>query len=86
MQEPTNKVILNSTDIDINYAAFQNKNGDIISSKDIILNQVEETATIFFHENLLIGKNGHLHFKFQGKINDKLKGLYRSKYVGCDVF
>lgn len=82
MKESTNNVILNSVNIDINYAAFQNENGDTLSSKEIIFNPEEEKVTIFFQENLIVGKNGYLHFKFEGKIGDNLKGLYRSKHVG----
>lgn len=51
-------------------------------STEIVMNPAEETVKIIFPESLSIGKIGYLHFEFQGEINDKLKGLYRSKYTG----
>ncbi|XP_033222097.1 puromycin-sensitive aminopeptidase-like isoform X2 [Belonocnema kinseyi] len=81
----TNEVTLNSVDINIKHVTFHNANGNIISSTEIVMNPTEETAKILFPETLPIGKIGYLHLEFQGEINDKLKGLYRSKYTGTDA-
>ena len=42
-----------------------------------------ETATLNFKEKLHIG-DALLNLKFTGILNDKMKGFYRSKYVGPD--
>ena len=86
VKKSTNVVILNSLDIDIKNVTFHTAEGSSIPSKDISLNVEEETATIQFDQKLPVGRTGYLHFLFQGEINDKMKGLYRSKYTGYGVF
>lgn len=41
-----------------------------------------QTVTICFGRDLPVG-DVQLHIKFEGCINDKLAGLYRSKYTVC---
>lgn len=84
VKKSTDAVTLNSVDIDISEATFNTPDGIVVHSKDISFNTEEETVTILFSEKLPVGLSGHLHLKFQGEINDKMKGLYRSKYTGTD--
>jgi hypothetical protein len=72
---------LNSCDIDIKSVIYNNDIGKSIQSKEIKLDTENETMTVTFLQNLPIGKFGVLHIVFQSEINDKLKGLYRSKYT-----
>ncbi|CAD6215605.1 GSCOCG00000417001-RA-CDS [Cotesia congregata] len=82
VKEPTDKIILNSLDIDINSVTFKNDKGTSINAEKIDLLPADETAVLTFPEKLPVGKDGSLNFDFVGQINDKMKGLYRSKYHG----
>ena len=82
MKVSTDVVTLNSLDIDIKNVAFHTFDGNVVPSKDISLNAAQETVTISFTEKLPVGRTGYLKFVFQGEINDKMKGLYRSKDTG----
>ncbi|XP_031826671.1 puromycin-sensitive aminopeptidase isoform X2 [Nomia melanderi] len=82
VKKSTDIVILNSLDIDIKNVSFHGEDGLIISTKKIDISVSEETATFVFNEKLPLGKSGHLSLQFSGEINDKMKGLYRSKYTG----
>ncbi|XP_011496000.1 PREDICTED: puromycin-sensitive aminopeptidase [Ceratosolen solmsi marchali] len=82
--ESTDSVILNSCDIDIKSVIYNNDIDKCIKSKDIKLDAENETVTITFLQKLPVGKIGFLCIEFQSEINDKLKGLYRSKYISSD--
>lgn len=43
----------------------------------------QETVTLYFDTPLAVG-TAQLFFKFNGELNDKLKGFYRSKYTSPD--
>lgn len=82
MNESTDTIVLNSLDIDIKNVTFKNDTGNAIVAEKIDVSVADETATLTFPEKLPVSKNGTLHFNFVGEINDKMKGLYRSKYQG----
>ncbi|XP_001599897.2 puromycin-sensitive aminopeptidase isoform X2 [Nasonia vitripennis] len=82
--ESTNTVSLNSCDINIKSAVYNDGTGKTIQAKDIATNAENETASIIFPEQLPLGKSGFIRMEFKGEINDKLKGLYRSKYTSPD--
>lgn len=82
VESSTNTIILNSLEIDIKSATFNGNDGNIIAAKNIELSASEETAVLVFPEALPFGKSGYLNINFVGEINDKMKGLYRSKYTG----
>ena len=54
-----------------------------MKTSDINYNKEEETVTISFPSPLPLG-NGQLSIDFTGELNDKMKGFYRSKYIGTD--
>ncbi|XP_043483664.1 puromycin-sensitive aminopeptidase-like [Leptopilina heterotoma] len=81
----TNVVTLNSADLEFQSINFHTHEDLLISSKNISINNEEETVTIEFDEKLPPGRSGYIRLIFQGKINDNMKGLYRSKYTGLDV-
>lgn len=82
MKEATDKIVLNSLDIDISSVTFKNDKGTSLKAAKIDLLPEDETAVLTFPEKLPVGKTGCLNFDFVGQINDKMKGLYRSKYHG----
>lgn len=79
--ESTNTVTLNSCDITIKSAVYDDGTGKTIQAKDITTDAENETASIVFPEQLPLGKSGFIRMEYKGEINDKLKGLYRSKYT-----
>ncbi|XP_008559136.1 puromycin-sensitive aminopeptidase isoform X1 [Microplitis demolitor] len=82
VKEATDKIVLNSLDIDISSVTFKNDKGTSLKAAKIDLLPEDETAVLTFPEKLPVGKTGCLNFDFVGQINDKMKGLYRSKYHG----
>ncbi|XP_033221726.1 puromycin-sensitive aminopeptidase-like [Belonocnema kinseyi] len=85
VKESTNKILLTAADLKIRNVAFHNINGTVVASGEISFDATEEKVTIMFPEKIPAGKSGHLHFEFQGEINDKMRGLYRSKYTGFNA-
>uniref|UniRef100_H2Z0A6 Aminopeptidase n=1 Tax=Ciona savignyi TaxID=51511 RepID=H2Z0A6_CIOSA len=77
----TSSVTLNSVDIKIASATFTPDGGATVSSSDISYQVENEKAIIQFPNELATGA-GVLEMKFTGELNNKMKGFYRSKYVG----
>lgn len=87
MKKSTDTIVLNSLDINIKTVFFNDNNGKIIPTKHIDISSSEETATLVFSEKLPVGRSGYLSLEFIGEINDKMKGFYRSKYIGyCNFY
>nr|XP_003702012.1 PREDICTED: puromycin-sensitive aminopeptidase [Megachile rotundata] len=84
VKQSTDTIVLNSLDIDIKTAAFNANDGKVIPTSKIELCATEETATLVFDEKLPSGKSGYISLEFVGEINDKMKGFYRSKYIGTN--
>ncbi|XP_051165800.1 puromycin-sensitive aminopeptidase [Leptopilina boulardi] len=84
VKNSTNVVVLNSVDIEFKSINFHTLEGKLISSKNISVDNEEETVTIEFMEKLAPGRSGYLGIKYQGIIKDNMKGLYRSKYTGIN--
>lgn len=80
MNESTDKIILNSLDLDIKSVKYTSSAGDTIKSLDCSISTEDETLTLSFGEPIPVGE-GSLEFNFIGELNDKMKGFYRSKYV-----
>lgn len=79
----TNEIVLNCLDLELTHVKLLYKNGGsetTINPKEVRLSTAEETATIVFDKPLEEGE-ATLYCEFTGEINDKMKGLYRSKYV-----
>ncbi|RWS02375.1 Puromycin-sensitive aminopeptidase-like protein [Dinothrombium tinctorium] len=80
VNEATNEVILNAYDLTINSAAFKSEDGKVQNAEKFDVNAETEMATIKFASPLNIGA-GQLILDFDGNLNDKMKGFYRSKYT-----
>lgn len=74
----TKEIILHAAELDVERAMFIRK-GLALVPKNICLDPETETLTMKFGENLPAGE-AEISLAFRGVINDKLSGLYRSKY------
>ncbi|KAJ9600825.1 hypothetical protein L9F63_001037, partial [Diploptera punctata] len=83
VKQTTDKIVLNSLDLNIKSVSFTSSNGNIIKPTDSKISVEDETLTLTFGEPIPPGK-GVLEFHFTGELNDKMKGFYRSKYVSPD--
>ncbi|RWS12695.1 Puromycin-sensitive aminopeptidase-like protein [Dinothrombium tinctorium] len=79
VQKATNKVLLNAIDLNITRASFSDDSGNVIEAEHVNSCDKTEIVTITFPSNLKPGK-AQLSIQFYGSINNKLRGLYRSKY------
>uniref|UniRef100_A0A1I8IMR1 Aminopeptidase n=1 Tax=Macrostomum lignano TaxID=282301 RepID=A0A1I8IMR1_9PLAT len=75
--EPTKTLVLNSAEIEIQSAKFND------ASAEISFNTEEETVKFSFPSELPVGE-GKLSMSFTGILNDRMKGFYRSKYTDSD--
>lgn len=81
--EATDKIILNSLDLDIKSVKYTSSNGNIFAPLKSSTSVENETLTLSFGEPIPVGE-GLLEFHFNGELKDKMKGFYRSKYVSPD--
>lgn len=70
-------------DLKINEVELKECDGSI-SKPSITLSAEDETVTLGFEKELNIGE-AYLKFIFDGELNDKMKGFYRSKFVRLDI-
>ena len=75
----TNTITLHSRDIDIETANIPLGKDNKMFAKKISHDQKSETVTFFFPKTIPVGKI-KLTIVFQGILNDKMRGFYRSKY------
>lgn len=78
--KPTKEIVLNCLDLKLGTVTLESKTGPTLTPIDVKLSVPDETATIVF-ENMLPEGEATLYCEFTGEINDKMKGLYRSKYL-----
>ncbi len=74
----TKSIILHSKELNIETAQIKIKKNKIFATK-IIYDEASETVTLFFAENIELGKYD-LTLVFEGILNDKMRGFYRSSY------
>ena len=74
----TKSITLHSKELNIKTAQIKIKKNKIFATK-IIYNESSETVTLFFPENIELGKYD-LTLVFEGILNDKMRGFYRSSY------
>lgn len=82
MKEPTKRIILNSSDLEVEKdVKLELSDGSFIqvAEVDTSINDCE-TIALVFSSDVPTGKC-KFTLKFSGKLNDSLKGLYRSKYT-----
>lgn len=79
----TDSVVLNCLDLTVNKASITSDGSARQDSSKITLNTDLETLTLVFPNVIPVGR-ALLSLEFTGEINDKMKGLYRSKYTSPD--
>lgn len=77
--QPTDKIVLNALDLVIKKTTLVSTNTTLTPVK-VNLSTEDETAEFVFENALEVGEH-EVFITFDGEINDKMKGLYRSKYV-----
>lgn len=80
IRNETRTIVMNALELDVNSAQFISSSGVSIPSQKIELNAEDELLTISFAQPLHPGA-GSLQLVFNGTLNDKMKGFYRSKYM-----
>jgi puromycin-sensitive aminopeptidase len=80
VNQPTNKIILNSLELKIKSVKYVSSAGNTIKPLECNISAEDETLTLLFGEPIPVGE-GSLELNFIGELNDKMKGFYRSKYV-----
>lgn len=83
---PTKRIVLNSTDLEVeNDVKLELDSGSIIQAAEVDTSVNDcETIALVFSSEVPSGKC-KVTLKFSGKLNDSLKGLYRSKYTSHDT-
>ena len=77
--QPTNSIVLNAAELEINSCWLINSNNTTLSPSKTILEEKSETLTFMFEEDIPVG-NAKLKIEFTGELNDRLRGFYRSRY------
>src|SRR3990167_1989670 len=78
LTKPDDKIVLHSHELKIKSAILKNKLGEI-KAKKINFDARSETAIILFVQKIPKGQ-GELELKFEGVLNDKMRGFYKSRY------
>lgn len=80
VKTPTDSIVLNCLDLTINKASVASSGSARQDASQITSNGDLETLTLVFPNEVPAGR-AWLSLEFTGEINDKMKGLYRSKYT-----
>ena len=78
--ERTPTIVLNCADITIQTCKLTQANGSTVAPVNTRLDEGAETATFEFKTALPVGP-AKLEIEFSGKLNEKLRGFYRSRYT-----
>lgn len=73
--------MLNAVDLKISNVKVTTEDGNTFNSKEVIYLPELEVAHFLFAKTLPVG-TATLEMDFSGELNDKMKGFYRSKYLG----
>lgn len=73
---------MHAIELTVNNALWTDASGTVQNSSAIEYDAPLETVTIKFDQPIPSGASGTLKMEFNGSINDKMKGFYRSKFKG----
>jgi puromycin-sensitive aminopeptidase len=81
--EPTSRIVLNAIELDVRHAYLVDESGEQIPADAILLDEDTERVTI---ETTAAVRPGRwmLHTEFEGVLNDKLHGFYRSTFTDTE--
>eukprot|EP00658_Telonema_sp_P-2_P051077 TRINITY_DN390_c0_g1_i1.p1 TRINITY_DN390_c0_g1~~TRINITY_DN390_c0_g1_i1.p1 ORF type:complete len:926 (-),score=306.71 TRINITY_DN390_c0_g1_i1:329-3106(-) len=80
VSEATSEISLHVLEISISEASYTPEGGDEAAPELIIFNPKLQTVTFKFENELAVGA-GKLRIKFDGLLNNKMAGFYRSNYT-----
>ncbi|BFZ61020.1 hypothetical protein YB2330_002078 [Saitoella coloradoensis] len=81
--EATDKILINVVELKLTKASIViavQKTEQQVNATDITLDETKQVATLKFPDKLSQGAQADLRIEFQGVLNDKMSGFYRSKY------
>ena len=79
--ENTDSIVLNMKDLHINSTYVTLNNNTVVYPINSIIDQDTEQIKFIFQQNVLnTGITGKISITFNGTVNDKMVGLYKSKY------
>lgn len=84
--QPTQKIVLNTVDLTIDKVTIQRTDSEgsgIVKPTTISTSEDDEIATFDFPRELSVG-NYDLEITYIGEVNNKMKGLYRSKCANAN--
>ncbi|MEX2653919.1 MAG: M1 family metallopeptidase [Acidimicrobiia bacterium] len=79
--EPTEQIVLNAVDIEIDQAILTDADGALVGQ--ISYDEPMQRATFEFERPLAVGP-AELNLRFRGELNDQLVGFYRSRFTDVD--
>lgn len=79
IEKSTSRIVLHAAELELESVELRQK-GESHSPKGIQLNEKEETASFEFSRPLATGP-ATLKVIFKGKLNDQMRGFYRSEYL-----
>ncbi|RKP16781.1 aminopeptidase 2, partial [Rozella allomycis CSF55] len=82
VHEATNSVSVNAHELKILKAGFMSeKGGEMRKAKETKYDRKKQVLETVFEEKIEKGAKGVLYFEFEGILNDKMAGFYRSAYT-----
>ncbi|KAG5678359.1 hypothetical protein PVAND_008041 [Polypedilum vanderplanki] len=81
INQDIDRITLNSVDLKISDVLVKLENGEVIKSTETVNITESEIANFLFEKLLPKSDNASLEMSFEGELNDKMKGFYRSKYL-----
>ncbi len=80
VSEAVSSIVINAIELDILEAMIAFEDGTSLSAQSIALDEEMETATFDFGREIPAG-SAALYIRFNGILNDQLRGFYRSQYT-----
>jgi len=81
IRRPTSRIVVHAVDLKITrvHLSFPGMDPEVITPKRISFSKRRETLTLSFGRTLRPGE-AELSFEFEGELNDKMHGFYRTSY------
>jgi puromycin-sensitive aminopeptidase len=83
IHEPVTEIVLNARDLQVTGATLRTDGGHFVDIAKILVDEQAERVHVELSEAAGPGA-WTLHLEFDGKLNDRLVGFYRSTYTGGD--
>ena len=80
VEQPVDAVVLNTIELSIDAGWITNNDGSVLQMESVDYDEELQRASISFEAPVVAGQ-WTLHLEFRGRLNDKLRGFYRSTYT-----